>query len=328
MNRRDLLKYTAALVGSSSLGISSGWATKTFLSPIESSNFSVDDNLCRDPSIAQAQFSNVKTHPDILSFTGSRLVKNGFLDELASSYAIDFKKQIKVLGGNCDSGIRSVQTGLSYFGSICCPVNGSPAEGLGWLPVAEDLKVVLTHPENPITSLSMDELKAIVRGEIKRWNEVGGDNSPIALVVDRHCPHYSEPVRQLLLDGEPYPKTNVLTARNDSTLLRALTRFRSSIGVNSWIISKPLVDKGLLKAIPINNKTATIHGEIDSSYPLRGPFNLVFKRWEPSIMEPFIKYLYGSKGQRIIGRNLKIISFEEALEVGHIPESKSNPIFL
>jgi ABC-type phosphate transport system substrate-binding protein len=39
--------------------------------------------------------------------------------------------------------------------------------------------VFLTNPENPVKSLTEDELRAIYAGEIKNWAEVGGDNAPI-----------------------------------------------------------------------------------------------------------------------------------------------------
>jgi ABC-type phosphate transport system substrate-binding protein len=39
--------------------------------------------------------------------------------------------------------------------------------------------VFLTNPENPLKSLTEDELRGIYSGEIKNWAEVGGDNAPI-----------------------------------------------------------------------------------------------------------------------------------------------------
>jgi phosphate transport system substrate-binding protein len=39
--------------------------------------------------------------------------------------------------------------------------------------------VFLTNPENPVKSLTEDELRGIYAGEIKNWSEVGGDDAPI-----------------------------------------------------------------------------------------------------------------------------------------------------
>ncbi|UWQ98596.1 substrate-binding domain-containing protein [Rhodobacteraceae bacterium S2214] len=50
--------------------------------------------------------------------------------------------------------------------------------------VAVDSLVVITHPSNPIDTLTTEELGKIYSGEIKDWSEVGGNPGKI-LVVDR-----------------------------------------------------------------------------------------------------------------------------------------------
>lgn len=50
--------------------------------------------------------------------------------------------------------------------------------------VAVDSLVVITHPSNPVSELTMEELGKIYAGQIKNWSEVGGPDQDI-LVVDR-----------------------------------------------------------------------------------------------------------------------------------------------
>ena len=49
-------------------------------------------------------------------------------------------------------------------------------------PVALDGLVVLVHPDNPVTELTLAEIQAIFSGKIGNWSAVGGTDSPIALV--------------------------------------------------------------------------------------------------------------------------------------------------
>ena len=51
--------------------------------------------------------------------------------------------------------------------------------------VAVDSLVVITHPNNPVDTLTMEQLGKIYAGQIKNWSEVGGPDSEI-LVIDRH----------------------------------------------------------------------------------------------------------------------------------------------
>ncbi|MEM9797856.1 MAG: phosphate ABC transporter substrate-binding/OmpA family protein [Pseudomonadota bacterium] len=50
--------------------------------------------------------------------------------------------------------------------------------------IAIDSLVVVTHPDNPVSRLTMDQLAGIYSGRITNWAELGGDNAPI-LVIDR-----------------------------------------------------------------------------------------------------------------------------------------------
>lgn len=48
--------------------------------------------------------------------------------------------------------------------------------------IAVDSLVVVTHPDNPVTSLTMDQLRGIYAGEITNWSEVGGADQAITPV--------------------------------------------------------------------------------------------------------------------------------------------------
>lgn len=47
--------------------------------------------------------------------------------------------------------------------------------------VAVDSLVVIVHPDNPVSTLRMDQLAGIYSGQIKNWSEVGGPDAPISL---------------------------------------------------------------------------------------------------------------------------------------------------
>ncbi len=49
---------------------------------------------------------------------------------------------------------------------------------------ALDSMLVVVHPENPISSLSLAQIRGIFTGSIKNWSQLGGENIPI-VVVDR-----------------------------------------------------------------------------------------------------------------------------------------------
>lgn len=48
--------------------------------------------------------------------------------------------------------------------------------------LAVDSIVVITHPDNPVNTLSVDQLAAIYTGEIRNWADLGGPDLPIVVV--------------------------------------------------------------------------------------------------------------------------------------------------
>ncbi len=48
--------------------------------------------------------------------------------------------------------------------------------------IGTDSVVVITHKENPVQNLSVDQLRGIFSGKISNWKEVGGVDAPIMIV--------------------------------------------------------------------------------------------------------------------------------------------------
>jgi phosphate transport system substrate-binding protein len=70
---------------------------------------------------------------------------------------------------------------------------------IGWGAVA-----LITHPKNPVTELSMDQVKKIFSGDYKNWRQVGGPDLPIVVITRDEATSGTERLfRDLVLDGAP-----------------------------------------------------------------------------------------------------------------------------
>lgn len=113
---------------------------------------------------------------------------------LVSSWTEEFMKahadiDVSVTGGGSGTGIASLINGTT---DICAASRGmkekeqnmakerniSPVE----ISVARDGIVMVVHPENPVNSLTIDQLRLIYTGKVTNWKEVGGSDSPILLL--------------------------------------------------------------------------------------------------------------------------------------------------
>lgn len=298
MKRRAFVRALAGAVALAPLGMSAGGSASQPVSR---------DQICGVRSAFRPIAAAVR--PRGLSYQGTHILAYGALRDLASSFASSGRGSMEVAGGGCDDGIAGVRRGTADLGGLCCPVSGSAAEGLPWLLVARDLKAVVAHTSNPISDIGMEELKALARGRIRNWRELGWDDRPIAQVVRRHCPEYAEPVRRLLLENLGDWSAQSLFVDTDEQIVDLVSRFPSSIGVVSWVFARPMAERGRLRVLAVDGRRPDAQPH---RYPITGPLSLVFRAWDPDTMAGFFDFLYSPEGRAIISRRLLAVSAAEA----------------
>jgi phosphate transport system substrate-binding protein len=296
--RRRLL---GAMLAGFAAGWSAGWPRRSFALP--------DGDICRSP--LPGPQAVVGWRSGELVFQGTHILAYGAMRELAERYGAQGGRLI-VQGGGCDDGIVAVRRGTADFGGLCCPVQGSSAEGLPWLAVARDLKAVIVHPSNPVAGIGLAELRAVARGAIGRWRELGGEDRAIALVVRRHCPDYLEPVRDLLLANRPDWSPRGLYVDTDEQIVDTVARYSGAMGLVSWVFAKPLVEAKRLRVLAVEGVGPVEGLRRRGAYPVEGPLVMVFREFDRARMAPFLDFLYGPAGQQAIGRALIPVPAAEA----------------
>lgn len=66
--------------------------------------------------------------------------------------------------------------------------------------VALDALVPVVHPDNPIRSVSLEELAQIAAGRIRNWSEIGGENEPIRMLLPAEGTALDNAFTELVLD--------------------------------------------------------------------------------------------------------------------------------
>lgn len=299
------------------LGLGASSKRETALDKLDDA---ISKSLCTTVSAMPAMRINPASLPKDLTFAGTRLLKLGFMDEVAQLYTKRTGNRVRVIGDGCDGGLLAARTGKAHFGELCCPVPNSPAAGMCWLPVAQDMKVVLTSPGNPVSNISLANLRRVATGELRNWRELGGPDRPIAFIVHNHCPPYLEPVRSVLLNGGKTWSKHAMRSNTDTDHLRHLVRFRPSLGVDSWVLAAPYVKQGQLKVLSVDGVMPSVASVSRGDYPLVGPLNLIFALWMDDLMRPFLDFIYSEDAQRIIARKTAPVSGAQAAKLGDAPE--------
>ncbi|GFE63817.1 phosphate ABC transporter substrate-binding/OmpA family protein [Litoreibacter roseus] len=97
--------------------------------------------------------------------------------------------------------------------------------------IAIDNLVVITHPDNPVSSLTTKQLRAIYAGIIRNWAEVGGPDAPIQ-IVDRAEGNDTRDVflNSLFDQKAPRQPSTVTVATDNNDVASIVTNNPNAIG--------------------------------------------------------------------------------------------------
>ena len=122
-----------------------------------------------------------------LRWAGCGITKKAFMAELAAAYRKLHGVEIVLEGGGATKGIRRTGDKTVDLGGTCrAKLPGHPEELSTRLnPVAWDALAVIVHKDNPVNNISLKQLKAVYEGRITNWQELGGPDAPLELLIRR-----------------------------------------------------------------------------------------------------------------------------------------------
>jgi phosphate transport system substrate-binding protein len=184
------------------------------------------------------------------------------------------------------------------------------------LKIATDAVAVLVNPENADTLLSMNQLKGILTGEIKQWDQLGG-NGPkenIDLIFDNK----NSSIVRYMLDSvctstSLSPNSFAMDSTVDVVNYVANHKFAIGfIGVSMVSDSDDTTQLSFLKKINVVALSESAQATVDNSYkpyqayiyqgfyPLRRDVYVVNAEPRSGLATGFTSFLTSDKGQRII----------------------------
>jgi len=96
--------------------------------------------------------------------------------------------------------------------------------------VSWDAVAVFVNRENPVSALTIDQVRSLFIGEVTRWNSVGGRDAPVELYIDETAKsEIAVLLRKLVLAGAEFsPNSNV--RRYPKFIIQAVSEKKNSVG--------------------------------------------------------------------------------------------------
>ena len=205
------------------------------------------------------------------------------LDEIRPQLEGEFNIKLKLmgresmLGAGCTQGIKKAREnvpGNETFGFICCPLTKEEVakEALTVQPVALEPLLIIVNKSNPVTDIPVEKVRAIFRGEIRNWKEVGGEDRPIVLVMRPHCKDRPGHWKTIVPTIEELRKDRI-DVKAEAEVVQGVSDFAEGIGNigATWVFE----DRHKVKVATVSGAAPTAENLKTGKYPFHQEQSIV-----------------------------------------------------
>ena len=210
--------------------------------------------------------------------------------------------KISISGGGSGNGIKALIDGSTDIADSSRFIKKKEvklAVDNGRYPVpfavAYDCIIPVVHPSNSAVNLNMDQLKAIYKGEIKNWKDVGGPDREIVVVSrDTSSGTYEVWHKKVMEKERVYP--GALLQASNGAVVQVVAKNKNAVGY----IGLGYLDSSV-KALTVNKIVGSEETTLNGTYPISRPLFMFTAGWPKGDTVNFINFvIHPNKGQKYV----------------------------
>lgn len=172
-------------------------------------------------------------------------------------------------------------------------------------PVCYDAFVFITHKDNPVDSLTIEQVQKIYTGEITNWSEVGGNDEAIVAYQREENSGSQTGMENLVMQGLEMAEPKKITViQGMSGLIEAVAEYQnsgSSIGYTYKYYIDTLYKNENIKILEINGISSDSENLQNQSYPFTTNYYGVIRADDkPTAAGLFLGWMLSEEGQACI----------------------------
>ncbi len=183
--------------------------------------------------------------------------------------------------------------------------------------IAHDAFVLLLNTDNPVTELTVEQIRNIYTGKIVNWNEVGGPDADIHPFQRNRNSGSQELMEQLVMDGRRMMRApDMMVGTSMAEPFTMLDNDLYGIGYSVYFYQEHMAPKATVKACAINGVPPDKLTIKDGTYPFVTEVYAVILEGSPpdSAARRLRDWLLTPTGQTIIG------------QCGYVPVGETDPL--
>ncbi len=242
------------------------------------------------------------------------------LDEIRPQLERDFNVKLNLmgresmLGYGCNHGIKKAKEnapGNETFGFICCPLTKEEVakEGLTVHPVALEPLLIIVNKSNPVTDIPVEKVRAIFRGEIRNWKEVGGEDRSIVLVMRPHCKDRPGHWKTIVPTIEELRKDRV-DVKAEAEVVQSVSDFAEGVGNlgATWVFE----ERHKVKMVTVGGVAPTAENLKNGKYPFYQEQSIVTYGTISPTLGDMLREVQRGSGFRSVARKYELLPLNPA----------------
>jgi len=245
----------------------------------------------------------------IISFASAeRIVIKGsttvlpIAQKCAEAYMVDNPDvKISISGGGSGNGIKAVIDETADIGDSSRfikdkEVKFAMAKGVYPVPfrVAYDCIVPIVHSSNNLENITLEQLRAIYKGAIKNWKDIGGPDRKIVVISrDTSSGTYEVWHKKVMKKERIFP--GALLQASNGTIVQAVSKNKNALGY----IGIGYLDSSV-KALTVNSIKGSVQTTLSGIFPVSRPLFMFTTGWPKGETLNFINFVLSPNGQSLV----------------------------
>ena len=161
--------------------------------------------------------------------------------------------------------------------------------------VALDGLPILVHPANPVKQLTVEQVRNIYMGKITNWNQVGGPDKMIIVVVREEGSGTRAAFEELVMGKEAQITDAAILLPSNGAVRTTVSTTPDAVG----FLSFGYLDESV-KALKVGGISPTAANASNGTYPVVRPLNMMTKGAPSAAVKAWFDYILSADGQAIV----------------------------
>lgn len=175
-------------------------------------------------------------------------------------------------------------------------------------PICYDAFVFITHKDNPVDSLTIEEIRKIYAGEITNWSQVGGLDEEIVPFQREQGSGSQTAIESMVMQGMEMiaaPQIEIVSSKG-AGIINAVSEYQNetcSLGYTSQYFIDTLYQNDAIKQLKIDGVEPSSINILDGTYPLLDYYYAVYRAGdEDGIPGQFTDWILSETGQESLAQ--------------------------